>query len=66
MPSPLLRGALYVVCSEALVAVMTVAIRVVSAELASEWGLLSRAVKGCRQCRPSCGALDRALALCRT
>lgn len=46
MPSQLLRGALYIVCSEALIAVMTVAIRLVSAELPNAVTVFFRALFG--------------------
>lgn len=46
MPSPLLRGALYIVCSEALIAAMTVAIRYVSGELPNAMSVFFRALFG--------------------
>lgn len=46
MPSSLLRGALYIVCSEALIAVMTVAIRYVSGELPNAMAVFFRALFG--------------------
>lgn len=46
MPSPLLRGAFYIVCSEALIATMTVAIRFVSQELSNEVAVFFRTLFG--------------------